>query len=187
MAMTGPHRLLILGADDGVAVAIGARLIAEGLCVAAEDALDAVLVDAMDAGEETPFLDLDDAAFAAQVIGATLDRVAMLQSVLPRLGPSASIVAVGSDAHLGRWHGTGQAAASAALVGIVRSVAMEYARRGVRANMIALPLGTEACDGGLVRDAARQAAALFNTESITGETILIDGGANLKMLQARRR
>lgn len=185
--MIEPHRLLVLGADDGVAAAIGARLIADGICVAANDAVDAVLIDGMDSGGDTPFVDLDDAAFSAQVIDATIDRVGLLQSALPRLGPSASIVVLGSDAHLGRWHGTGQAAASAALVGIMRSVGMEYARRGVRANMIALPFGTGADDDGVIADAVRQAATLFSARSITGETILIDGGANLKMRQAKRR
>ncbi len=185
--MIEPHRLLILGAGDGVAAAIGARLIADGICVAANDAVDAVLIDGMDASGDTPFLELDDAAFSAQVIDATLDRVGLLQSAFARLGPSASIVVLGSDAHLGRWHGTGQAAASAALVGIMRSVGMEYARRGVRANMIALPLGTGADEDRMIGDAARQAATLFSAESITGETILIDGGGNLKMRQAKRR
>ncbi len=185
--MIEPHRLLALGPDDGVAAAIGARLIADGICVAANDAVDAVLVEGMDAGGDTLLLDLDDAAFSAQVIDATIDRVGLLQSALSRLGPSASIVVLGSDAHLGRWHGMGQAAASAALVGIMRSVGMEYSRRGVRANMIALPLGTGADDDGVIGDAARQAATLFGAASITGETILIDGGANLKMRQAKRR
>lgn len=187
MTLIEPHRLLALGAGDGVVAAIGARLIADGICVAANDAVNAVLIDGMDLGGDMPFLDLDDAAFSAQVIDATLDRVIQLQSALPRLGPSASIVVLGSDAHLGRWHGTGQAAASAALVGIMRSVGMEYARRGVRANMIALPFGTVADDHGMIGDAARQAATLFSAESITGETILIDGGGNLKMRQAKQR
>ncbi|WP_133021307.1 hypothetical protein [Sphingomonas sp. PP-CE-1A-559] len=182
-----PRRLLILGATEGIAAAIGARLIAEGTCVAADDAADAVLVDGTDTGDEIPFLELDDAAFSAQVIDATLDRVAMLHSALPRLGAAASIVVVGSDAYLGRWHGTGQAAASAALLGIMRSVGMEYARYAVRANMIALPLGTNADDSGTIGDAARQAAALFDAVSITGETVLIDGGNSLKMRQAKRR
>ena len=121
------------------------------------------------------------------MIDTTVDRVAMLQGAVTRVAPAASIVVIGSDAHLGRWHGTGQAAASAALLGIMRSVAMEYGRHGVRANMLALPLGTDAGDAAIVEDAARQAIAVFGSASITGETILIDAGANLKFRQARRR
>lgn len=185
--MTRPYRLLALGPDGGVGAAVAAALIADGVCVAADGEVDAVLVDGMDVADETPFLDLIDAAFEAQVIDATLDRVAMLHAALPRLAAVASIVMLGSDAHLGRWHGTGQAAASAALVGIVRSVAMEYGRQGVRATMIALPLGAGSDDAALVADAARQAATLFAAESINGETILIDGGGNLKFRQARPR
>lgn len=185
--MIEPHRLLILAETDSVASAIGANLIADGLCIAADSEVDAVLIDGMDMAEETPFLDLGEDAFAAQVIDATVYRVAALQDALSRLGPSASILVVGSDAHLGRWHATGQAAASAALVGIMRSVAMEYGRQGVRANMIALPFGTSADDEAVISDAATQAAALFDTRSITGETILIDAGGNLKFRQAKRR
>lgn len=185
--MTRPYRLLALGPDGGVGAAVAAALIADRVCIAVDGEVDAVLVDGMDGAEETPFLDLTDAAFEAQLIDATLDRVAMLHAALPRLAVAASIVVLGSDAHLGRWYGTGQAAASAALVGIVRSVAMEYGRQGVRANMIALPLGTGPGDAALVADAARQAATLFAAPSISGETILIDGGGNLKFRQARRR
>lgn len=185
--MSEPCRLLVLGADDSLAAAIGTRLIAEGFCVLVDGDANAVLIDGMDAATEMPFLDLEDDAFSAQVIDATVDRVAMLQDAVTRVAPAASIVVIGSDAHLGRWHGTGQAAASAGLLGIMRSVAMEYGRHGIRANMIALPLGTNATDAPLVADAARQALTLFETASITGETILIDGGGNLKFRQAKRR
>ncbi len=184
--MTAPHRLLTVGPAEAVA-AIAARLIAGGAYVAAEHGVDAVLIDGTDSAVETPFLDLADSAFAAQLIDATLGRVAALQTALEHLAPAASIVVIGTDAHLGRWHATGQAAASAALVGIVRSVAMEYGRHGVRANLVALPLGTTASDEPVIADAAIQAAALFDAPSITGETVLVDGGNNLKFRQARRR
>lgn len=185
--MTEPYRLLVLGASDSPAAAIGARLTELGMCAPADGNADAVLIDGTDAPADTGFLDLADDAFDAQVIAATIARVAMLQNALARAAPAASIVVIGTDAHLGHWNATAQSAASAALLGIVRSVAMEYGRHGIRANMIALPLGTTAADITLVEDAARQTLALFGTPSITGESILIDDGANLKFRQAKRR
>ncbi len=189
--MTEPHRLLVLApADrnaDSPAASIGARLIELGMCTPADGNADAVLIDGTDAPAATGFLDLADDAFEAQVIAATIDRVAMLQDALARVAPAASIVVIGTDAHLGHWHATGESAASAALLGTMRSVAMEYGCHGIRANMIALPLGSTAADTTLIEDAARQTLALFDTPSITGETILIDAGANLKFRQAKRR
>lgn len=186
--MISPRRLAVIGAPGSLAAAIGAALIAtEAYAPAADGPVEAVLLDGSDAATETPFLDLDDAVFATQAIHATLDRIAALQGVLPRLAAGGSIVVIGTDAHLGRWHATGQAAASAALVGVMRSVAMEYGRHGLRTNLIALPLEATAANTALMSDAARQAAAMLDAVSINGETVLLDGGGNLKMRQAKRR
>jgi NAD(P)-dependent dehydrogenase (short-subunit alcohol dehydrogenase family) len=181
-----PHRLSVSGESAGIAAAIGERLIARGACIPAEGQVTAALVDGCDRAGDTPFLELTDAQFGEQVIVTTLDRVAALQAALG-VEPNLRIVIVGTVAHLGGWNGVGQGAASAALIGIMRSVAMEYGRQGTRVNLIALPLGASRDDEALIEDAVTQAAALFASESITGQTIVIDRGENLYFRQARRR
>lgn len=183
---TLPSRLSVSGPSAGVAAAIGERLIARGACVPAEGQATAMLIDGSDQLGDTPFLDLTDAQFSEQVLDATLERVAALQAALAA-GPNLRIVIVGTVAHLGGWNGVGQGAASAALIGIMRSVAMEYERQGSRVNLIALPLGAGPGDDALIGDAATQVAALIASESITGQTIVIDRGENLYFRQARRR
>jgi NAD(P)-dependent dehydrogenase (short-subunit alcohol dehydrogenase family) len=148
---------------------------------------DALLVGALDDPAGLPALVTDDELFDAAFVRTTLDRVAMLQREIPRLQRPSNIVVVGSDAYLGRWHGIAQAAASAAMIGIVRSLALEYAPEPLRINMLALPLGTQVDDLDLIQDAATHAFDLLTTRSITGETILLDDGNNLKLRQARPR
>jgi NAD(P)-dependent dehydrogenase (short-subunit alcohol dehydrogenase family) len=179
----------MLGTPNGITAAIADMLVADHHCIMTGDGdqADILLIDGVDAAAPMPFLDLDDAGFTALAIDATLDRIVLLQQALTRAATPASIIVIGSDAHLGRWHGTAQSAASAALVGIVRSVAMEYARRDIGVTLLALPVDATPDDTTLIADAAAQAFALIGRRSINGETILLDGGANLKFRQAKRR
>jgi NAD(P)-dependent dehydrogenase (short-subunit alcohol dehydrogenase family) len=184
-----PLRVLFSAQRSGIVAAVRAVLLADGLCEAAGegDEADVCLVDAFDGADEIPVLELDDVQFDAAFVEATLDRVADLQTGLARLPRPANIVVIGSDAYLGRWNGAAQASASAAMIGVVRSLAMEHARAGLRVNMLALPLEARADNERLLRDAAAQALTLLQTSSITGETVLVENGDNLKFRQARRR
>ena len=186
VGLPAPHRLSVSGPSVGIAAAIGERLIARGTCVPSEIQTTAMLIDGSDRQRDTPFLDLTDAHFGEQVVDTTLARVAAMQAALAA-EPNLSIVIVGTVAHLGGWNCVAEGAASAALIGIMRSVAMEYGRQGARVNLIALPLGAAPEDDALMDDAATQAAALFASGSMTGQTIVIDRGENLYFRQARRR
>jgi len=187
--MTREFRRLIAPEDVGaVAGWIGARLRADwGFTRACDGAADALLIDAFDDADAGRALAVDDDRFEAVFVERTLDRIAALQHGMIRLTRPANILVIGSDAYLGRWDGVAQAAASAAIVGVVRSLAMEHAPAQWRVNMLALPLGTRPDDAALIADAAAQASVLLTTRSITGTTVLIDDGNNLKFRQARRR
>lgn len=181
--------LLVLGPAGGPASAVGSRLIAGGGFAAAGDRpAGAVLVDAVDVMEagERPFLELSDEEFLAAAVAPTVARAGLLQTALARATPDGAIVVLISDAYLGRWHGAATSAASAAMVGAVRSLAMERGRHGLRANAVALPVGREADDD--VRDAAalHAGALLLGTEA-NGTVVLLDRGENLRLRQARRR
>ncbi|MDP1027611.1 SDR family oxidoreductase [Sphingomonas sp. KR1UV-12] len=174
--------LLVLGKADGVAAAIGAVLCAGDYSPVAEGQIaDAILIDGVDEAPDTPFLDLTEEAFVAQAIDATLDRRAALLTALECAAADAAILVIASDAYLGRWHGAGQAAGSAALIGMMRSVAMEHGRSGLRVNALALPSGVDP------EAAAVLAAALIESPAAHGQCVLADGGDNLKLRQARRR
>ena len=179
---------LIVPEEDSPAARIGRLLIDDGRCTTASSApAGGVLIHAFDTPDDIGFLDLDEDRIEALLVEQTLRRVADLQAALPRLARPGNIVVIGSDAYLGRWHRVAQAAASAAMTGIIRSIALEYARDQLRINLLALPGTPLEDDAALLDDAARIAFDLLTTRAITGETILLDDGNNLMMRQARRR
>lgn len=115
-----------------------------------------------------PDLELDewDDLFAINVRGV----VATLKHAVPLMSDGGTIVAIGS---LNSWRGdgniTGYVASKHAVLGIVRSAAMDLGARGIRVNAIGPgPVATEALrgrmaqraqSGGLPLDDALQAAA----------------------------
>jgi NAD(P)-dependent dehydrogenase (short-subunit alcohol dehydrogenase family) len=181
-------RLLTLDPANGISSAIAAALLHNGFVAAPDGAeCDAALVDSFDVPDDFPFDALRDEDFDAVALAPTLDRVELLHRARATLEGAGNIVVVGSNAYLGRWHGVAQAAASAAMVGLVRSIAQEFAPQGIRVNLLALPHDTTPANAGLIEDAAQQAKVLLRTRTLTGTTILMDDGGNLKFRQARRR
>lgn len=174
--------LLVLGDASGIAAAIGAVLCAgDYASVRDGEAAEAILIDGVDDVAATPFLDLSEDAFTAQVIDATLNRRAAFLIALERATADAAILVIASDAYLGRWHGAGQAAGSAALIGMMRSVAMEHGRTGLRVNALAVPPAVDPGAAGVL------AAALIESPAAHGQCVLADRGDNLKLRQARQR
>jgi NAD(P)-dependent dehydrogenase (short-subunit alcohol dehydrogenase family) len=135
-----------------------------------------------------------DATLAVNLRGPFL----VARAAVPRIAPGGSIVFIGSVA--GLMPGSrlpAYDASKAGLIGLCRHVALEAARRGVRANVVApglidTPLGRAATEGrpargrtpvplgrqGSAWEVASATTFLLSAEAsyITGHTLLVDGG-----------
>ncbi|MCU1352435.1 MAG: short-chain dehydrogenase/reductase, partial [Acidimicrobiales bacterium] len=138
-----------------------------------------------------------DATLAVNLRGPFL----LARAAMPGLGDGASIVFIGSIAGLQPGSRLpAYDASKAGLIGLCRHVALEGARRGIRANVVApglidTPLGRAATAGrpsrgrtpvplgrqGTAWEVASASVFLLSDESsyITGHTLVVDGGLGL--------
>ncbi len=194
--------LLLVGAQEPLAEAVLQRLQHDGHEVVALDsgddaalqaALNASTFDALVTLTPTTrsnlaFDDIDDAAFEAALDAQLLSVVRTAQAALPRLHEGARIVHVGSRGHLGAWGGVHQMAASAGLVAMTRSMALELQSEGFTVNLVASEFNHERQDTPRNREAVAHAVSMLASphNSITGQCLVIDGLASLRMSEARR-
>jgi NAD(P)-dependent dehydrogenase (short-subunit alcohol dehydrogenase family) len=184
---------LVIGADRAFGGEIVAALERDGHAVArsfdaAADLLDVLVVNTPVAPHGIRFRDMTDADF----IGALEDQLYVLTDAMrfaaPRMVAGGAIVHVGSKAHLGTWDGVELAAAGAACVALMRSLALEL--RGIRVNTLAADFVGEPWDSQASRvDLAATVAWLGGSSAllISGETILLDSARSLRMPLADRR
>lgn len=167
--------LTIIAPPDSLAEAIG-RIVAERQ----DFAVPAAIVDGLPWARAAPLDALSDADFETGCIAPLADLAEALARLLP---DHRRIVLIGSSAGLGDWDAAIPAAFSAGATGLMRSAALEYAGEGVSLNMIALPCA----DLAQAPSAAALAAGLLASGAVSGQVIVCDGGANLRMRAARPR
>lgn len=138
------------------------------------------IVDAMPAARTAPLADLADADFENGCVTPLADLGEVIARLLPH---HRHVVVIGSSAGLGAWDAAITAAFAAGATGLMRSAALEYAGEGVSLNMIALP----SADPAHAEAAAALAAGLLSSGAVSGQVIVCDGGANLRMRAARPR
>lgn len=167
--------LTIVAPPGSLAEAIG-RMVA-----ASHDfAFPAAIIDALPVARAAPLGVLSDADFEAGCIAPLADLAAVIEQSLPG---HRHVVLIGSSAGLGDWEAAIPAAFAAGATGLMRSAALEYAKEGVSINMIALP----SADPAQAENAAVMAGALLASGAVSGQVIVCDGGANLRMRAARPR
>ena len=136
-----------------------------------------------------PFDAITDAEFEDALAHQLYDIVAVAQAVLPRMLRGGRLVNVGSRGHLGAWGGAHLMAASAAMAGMTRSMALELAADGISVNHVAAGFsGTSWDTPENRRYVANTVCHLAASDTgLVGETLIVDGGRSLRMSESRRR
>ncbi|PXW78350.1 hypothetical protein C7451_10220 [Blastomonas natatoria] len=169
--------LTVIAAPESLTATIGTAV--HDLCGAGL-ADPAALVDAMPHTARAGLAALGDDDLEAGLI----QPLAALGETLSGLVPGhRRIVLIGTTEGLGHWDASLAAGFAAGATGLMRSVALEFMREGVTVNMVAL----DPTDDRRAMAAAHLAAALLQTDGVSGQVIACDGGNNLRMVQARQR
>ena len=153
------------------------------------DDVAVLVINAPIEAAKTAFDDITDAAFEAALTDQLFDVVAVAQAVLLSMPRGGRIVNVGSRGHLGAWGGAHLMAASAAMAGMTRSMALELAADGIGVNHVAAGFAGSSWDTPESRCHVATAVchlAAPNT-GLVGETLIVDGGSSLRMSESRRR
>jgi 3-oxoacyl-[acyl-carrier protein] reductase len=180
------------GAGRPFAAEIARALAAEGLSLEGPpDAAPAALVLNRAAPlTPTAFERVTDEAFGAALEDGLLAVFDQAQAWVPRLADGAAIVVVTSRAYLGAWGAAPEAAASAALAGFCRTLALELAPRRIRVNLAACDFPKAYADDPAGRARVADAVAWLagpRSAATNGQAVLLDEGRGLEMREARAR
>lgn len=191
----------LIGAGEAFGIEIAERLAADGYALralpapqpahasGATEKIDVLVINVPAAAGDDGFLDISDTAFAAAMQHYLFAPVAATQAALPSLTEGARIVFVSSKGYLGAWGGAHLMAASAALVAMVRSLALELADRQISVNLVAPDFIGSKWDQPPARQTVANAVSYLASPhtGVSGETMLLDGGRSLRMAESRRR
>lgn len=163
--------------------------LAAGVPPEVAERLDVLVTNAPVVQASVRFADISDAAFIGALERQVLGPAAWVRACLPWLiARGGRIVHVGSRGAQGAWGGAHDMAGSAGIVGLIRSLALELAEHGVRANAVAadfVPAQGEPTQADAV---ARAVAYLASSgDGPSGHTVLIDSLRSLRLSEARRR
>jgi len=186
--------VLLIGAEGRFSRDVTDRLRRDGYAMAQSGPVDAVVLNAIGEAANVSFVDLPDETFVA-ALGGFLDAVDELKSALAGLREGGALVALTTRGYLGAWGAAEEASFSGALVGLMRSICLENAPRGIRANVVACDYGPDEF-GGNRREPpdqgeriAAMVAFLVGSDSlaISGEVLLANAGRGLQRREARDR
>lgn len=193
----GTRHAIVAGADRVFGSEVATRLRADRIIVTEDPAsfpteavLDMLVVDLTMPSSDLPFRAVTEDDLRAVLDGQLYALVAAVQAAVPRMSAGGGIVLIVPRTYLGSWGGVHGAAAAAACVAMGRSMAIELAPRGIRVNSVATGRLGDTWEVPRARaDIAATVAWLAGGDSgqVTGETILVDRGASLQMVQAVRR
>ena len=190
--MTVSHAY-VCGLDRPFGAEIGTLLEARGFTVATAnevpDRIDVLIFNRPVAGGALRFDSITDADFDTVMDDMVYDVAATARRLLPRLAAGSRIVLVGSRGHLGAWGGVHLMAASAALAGMMRCMALEFAGRNVSVNLVAAGLIHDSWDTPAARRHVATVACLLAEADtgLVGETLIVDGGRSLRMSESKGR
>jgi hypothetical protein len=161
----------------------------DGMPQAHEGLFDTVVINAATDRANTSFLELEDQEFFDRCVTGLSDLFITLQEVSKRLRSGGSMVVIGSRAYAGMWYGADRAAWSAALIGLCRSLAIEFKADQKRVNVICPELTDRPPSEQVVQSVASTAVFLASQGSvgINGEHFVVDNAASLQMKEARQR
>lgn len=184
--------VVLEGADRPFSVEITDALSAHYLCIAGVlgERPVALIVNRSAALIPTAFEAVTDDAFDAALEDGVLGVFDLIQDWVPRLADGAAIVVVMSRAYLGAWGAAPEAAASAALAGLCRTLALELAPRGIRVNLAAADFADVYASDPVGRIRVAEAVAWLASDrsgAISGQVVLLDQGRGLQMREAQLR
>ena len=170
---------------------IAAGLVAEGyqLCdPKSTTPLDVLVINVPVSRGNIRFADITDADLSEALQALVYDVIETVQAALPRLAPGGRIVVVAARGHLGAWGGVHLMAANAALIALMRSMAMEFSNRGLRVNALAPDFAGEPWDTPAARADIADAAIFLarpGLQAISGQTLLFDSMQSLRLTESR--
>jgi len=184
--------VVLEGADRPFSVEIAEALSAHGLGVAGAFAERpaALIINRAVALNPTAFEAVTDDAFDAALEDSLLEVFDLIQRWVPQLTDGAAIVVVTSRAYLGAWGAAPEAAASAALAGFCRTLALEFAPRGIRVNLAAADFIDVYASDPVGRIRVAEAVAWLASDragAISSQVVLLDRGRGLQMREAQLR
>lgn len=138
---------------------------------------DLLVVNALSEHQDTEFEQIDDQFFDQVCIEDIADCFAEIVEVLPDLRKGSRIVFLVFSAFLGELGCATQSTASAMLIGLARSLALELAGQRISVNCFAFKKGCNI-------DGVDEAIALLLADraaDVNGQVILRDGGENLSL------
>jgi len=150
----------------------------------------ALIINRAAALTPTAFEAVTDDGFDAALEDSLLTVFDLIQNWVPQLADGAAIVVVTSRAYLGAWGAAPEAAASAALAGFCRTLALELAPRGITVNVAAADFADAYASDptGPARIAEAVAwLASGRSSAMSGQVLLLDRGRGLQMREAQFR